>query len=385
MQYPKLPVWCVETIIDNKFLVVGRPDIGQAEEDAVISVLRSGWLGNGSVASEFEIKFAQFLNIEKAVAVNSCTMGLYLALKAEGIKAGDEVITSPITFAATLNAILATGAKPVFVDVNSDACIDADKIESAITSKTKAVIPIHMAGSPCNMPMINMIAEKHNLIVIEDAAHAFGGSFMGKSLGTFGHYGVFSFYPTKNITAGEGGMVVAQDPKKLDIVRRIASQGLTASAWDRYGNAIPRDYEVSDIGFKGLMPDILAAIGLAQLNRWPELKHKRFQVWDIYTEAFGPRVVGHSQHLYTVRVSGRDKFREMLHKIGIGTGIHYKSLHLEPAYKQFVKKNQSFPNATRIGETTLSLPLSSAMTVEDAHKVVSAVRMVFKEMKVLTV
>lgn len=473
-------------------MVVGKPDLGIREQLAVIDVMKSGWVGNGLIAKKFEREFCEALTdlypVNNAVAVSSCTMGIMLALRSEGIGRHDEVITTPLTFAATVNAILATGAKPVFVDVDETGCIDPQQIEKAITPQTKAIIPVHLHGMPCGMGEIMRIALEHGLTVIEDAAHAFGGYFnsvprgiitkgigneennwlqvweaeeiakseilsrvsqgslqklaevasknrgteaarqlpkiyeslraageahevamlalreyleptspsrlqqaigdnlalptmshgssSGLALGTIGHYGIFSFYPTKNITCGEGGMVIVNDKVKADYIRTMASQGLSAGAWDRYGSGPVKNYEVETEGYKGLMPDLNAAIGRVQLERWPELKEKRNQIWQIYEEAFGEKGPGHSQHIYSLRVQDRDTFRRKLYEKGIGTGIHYKSLSLEPAFKVYSKGNLA--RAELLGDETVSLPLSTTMTPKDALIVVDAVNEVLQ-------
>lgn len=383
VQRQQVPLRTMDTETLSKFLVVGKPDISEQEIEAVSRVLRSGWIGNGEVSRNFEDEFSKFLMVDSgnAIAVNSCTTGLVLSLKAFGIKKGDEVITSPLTFAATVNAILLVGAKPVFVDVDYTGCIDFNLIEDAITPKTKAIIPVHLEGAPCNMTQIVDIAEKNNLAVIEDAAHAFGGTHVGKHLGTIGDCGVFSFYPTKNLASCDGGMVISKHKEVSEKIRLMASQGLTASAWDRYGNSKVKDYFVEVQGMKGLMNDVTAAIALTQLRRWPKLKEKRDAVWDLYESVYGPKIAGHSHHLYTIRVRNRKELREELYSRGVGTGIHYNSLHLEPAYSEFVKKNQKFPMAEKIGSHTLTLPLSPTMTMDDGEYVIKSVKESFSSIK----
>lgn len=371
-------------IIAEPFIVFGKPDITEKEEKAVINVLRSGWLGNGPVTKELEREFVGHFGIMNlnAIAVNSCTMGLFLCLKSEGIGEGDEVITTPLTFAATVNAILMTGAKPVFVDVDETGSINPKGILNSVTKKTRAIIPVHLWGVPCGMDSIMSIAAKKHLIVIEDAAHAFGGKHFSSPLGTIGHYGVFSFYPTKNIACGDGGMILTSMKDRADKIRVMASQGLSDSAFMRYGKGKVKDYSVELVGFKGLMNDIQSAIVLEQLKRWDYINAYRTCVWDIYSsvflESYWNNIVGHSKHLFTVRVKNRDKFREDLYKKGIGTGIHYKPLHLEPAYKFLKYKKGDFINAEKIGETVVSLPVSSVMSGDDARRVVKSVEMTLR-------
>jgi dTDP-4-amino-4,6-dideoxygalactose transaminase len=362
---------------EKPFLVFGKPDITEREEEAVLKVLRSGWLGNGPVSKELEAAFASHLSRQdnlKAVAVNSCTMGLFLCLKEAGITVGDEVITTPLTFAATVNAILMTGATPVFADVDESGCIDPVEVAVKTTKKTKAVIPVHLAGVPCDMDGIMAFALERGLTVIEDAAHGFGGWYQGHPLGTIGNYGVFSFYPTKNLASGDGGMIVTRIPGAEGVMRLMASQGVSASSWDRYGSDPVKDYQVTMVGFKGLMTDVHAAIALTQLKRWTEIKRKRDAVWDIYEDAFGKKETGHSRHLFTIQSDNRDGLRDALKTQAIGTGVHYRPLHLEPGYSFLGYKPLDFPMAERIGERTLSLPVSPTMTKEDAVRVVQAVK-----------
>lgn len=349
----------------KKFIAFNQPDISEAEIEAVSDVLRSGWLGNGLKAHIFEQEFAK--PGEYCVAVNSCTMGITLALKAEGISQWDQVITTPLTFGATLNAILAAGGSPRFVDVDKNGLLDASKIEQAIGQNTKAIVPVHLHGAQCDMEDIMRIARKHDLLVVEDAAHSFGGPNI------VGDYGVYSFYPTKNITAGDGGMIVTRNKAQASRIRTMAAQGLSADAWMRYGSGPIKEYSIVSEGFKGAMNDVSAAIGLAQLRRWGHISTRRNLIWNVYEAAFGERSKAHSRHIYSIPVSNRDEFRKKMHERGIGTGVHYKPLHLEPAYKFLHYQPGDFKMAEKIGAETLSLPLSPRMSVEEAHTVVNAV------------
>jgi dTDP-4-amino-4,6-dideoxygalactose transaminase len=358
------------------FLVFGKPDISHLEKEAVMEVLDSGWLSTGPWCSLFESEFKKYLGEGHPVAVSSCTDGLTIALMACGVGPGDEVITTPLTFAATVNAILNIGAMPVFVDVNSNGLINPVEILDAISSRTKAIVPVHYTGAPCDMDSILSIALQHGLFVVEDAAHAFGGVHpkTNKKIGTMGHYSAFSFYPTKNITCGEGGIVVAKTEAMADKIRTISLQGLSAGAHQRYGSGPVRPYRVVTQGIKGNLSDIHAAIGATQLRRWPVMNMSRSVVWTVYEEAFGTKPKGHSMHLFTVNVNDRDGLRQFLHKKGIGTGIHFNPLHLEPAYAPLGYKSGDFPKAETLGLTTLSLPVSSTMTVSDAERVVREVK-----------
>lgn len=356
------------------FLVFGKPDIGEQEHRAVDLVLNSGWLSSGPMVKEFEREFERHMGSGYAVAVSSCTDALILALTVSCY--GDsEVITTPLTFAATVNAILAAGAKPVFVDVRPDGQMDETQIEAVITNRTRAIIPVHYTGAPCNMNVIRDIAQHRGLKVIEDAAHGFGGTYQGQPLGTLGDFGCFSFYATKNITCGEGGMVVCKSSDMAEKIRILSMQGLSAGAHRRYTSDPIRSYEVTYAGRKSNLSDIHAAIGLTQLRRWShDLKPKREAIWRVYEQAFGKKEEGHSQHLFTLRHPKRDELRKHLHSKDIGTGVHFKPLHLEPGYTSLRYQKGSFPKAEKVGGITLSLPVSTTMTVQDAERVVNAVK-----------
>lgn len=348
-------------LTSEKFIVFGKPDIGNEECLAMYDVIQTGWIGYGSLSRQFEKKFAEFLGVNHCVAVSSCTIGLILALKAAGIRRGDKVLVPSLTFCATLNAVLEVGANPVLYDYQGDVSHVKD---------AKAIVPVHLWGEKAVFHGI----DDERVKVIEDCAHAFGGSFYGYSLGTFGDFSVFSFYPTKNITTGDGGMVVCKNKESEDLVRVLASQGLSKGAWNRYSDAPAEDYQVVHPGYKGLMNDLAASIGLVQMRRWPEIREKRNTLFKIYEDAFGKKQVGHSQHIYEIRVKNRSKLRRKLYSEGIGTGVHYNPLHLEPAYKFLGYKKGDFPKSEKIGSETLSLPLSSTMSVFDALKVVESVK-----------
>lgn len=380
LEAPSVPSVIVRK--DPEFIVFGKPDIGAQEIEAVNAVLRSGWLSTGPVVKQFEEEFEAFMGGGSAVAVSSATMGLMLSLAVACIGDGLEVITTPLTFPATINAILMMRAKPIFVDVDEHGNLDANKVKPIFNRphRVRGIMPIHYLGASADMREIMHLAHIHDLKVIEDAAHAFGAEFVGPSekdnpgsrqkIGTISDFSVFSFYPTKNITAGEGGMVMCKHADQAERMRRLTMQGLSSDAWKRYGPGTVKRYELLHPGYKGNLSDIHAAIGLAQLRRWPELLAKRSKVWDIYEDAFGWKEPGHSKSIFTIRVKERDAFRQHMHAAGIGTGIHYNPCHLEPGFRYMGYKLGDFPNAEKIGLTTVSLPVSSTMTEEDAHRVV---------------
>lgn len=378
MSMPGIPI----SLSKRGFIPFNEADLTLAEVQAVSDVLLSGWLGNGRVAREFENKFSYHMGGMPCVAVNSCTMGLVLALRAENIGLDDEVITTPLTFAATINAILMVGARPVLVDVGDDGLIDPQEIKKVLRKSTKAIIPVHLWGQPCKMKEITMLAHEHGVLVIEDAAHAFGGIYEGNPLGSVGDYGVFSFYPTKNITCGDGGMIVCRKEDKIEKIRMLAAQGLDVDSWSRYGQGKARDYSVIFSGYKASMNDVAAVIGFTQLQRWSELRNKRARIWMIYEEIFGRKMKGHSHHIYEIRIDKRQEFRDELSKLGVGTGIHYKPLHFEVAYKFLGYKEGSFPKAEEIGKKTVSLPISSKMTREEAFYVCDSVNKIKGELHV---
>lgn len=376
---------------EDDFLVFGSPDIKESDIEEVVATLRSGWIGTWPKVFTFEQEFAKYKSAPYAVAVNSCTAALHLSLIAADLPPGSEVITTPLTFCATVNAILHAGYTPVLVDVDPDTMnIDPGAIAAAVTDKTAGIVPVHFAGRPCAMDRIVSIAEKYGLTIIEDCAHAVESTFHGTSTGTFGDFGCFSFYVTKNMTTGEGGMVLVRDPEKAARIKRLALHGMSADAWDRYGDEGYKHYFVVEKGFKYNMMDIQAAIGLHQLARLPVNLKKREKIWKRYTEAFSnlpiqiPSIGGsdelHSRHLYTVRMNkeasgiSRDEFLVKMTEENIGVGVHYVSLPEHPFYSRTLGwKPEQYPVATMIGRETVSLPLSAKMTNRDVDDVITAV------------
>lgn len=375
----------------SKFLVFGSPAIENPEILEVVKTMRSGWIGTGPKVHRFEQQFKGYKDVRYSVAVNSCTAALHLSLSTLKLKKDDEVITSPMTFCATANAIIHSGAVPVFADCEKDTFnIDPKEILKRITKRTKAIIPVHFAGRPCDMDEIMMIAKKYSLFVIEDCAHAIEAKYKGKHVGTFGHAGCFSFYVTKNIITGEGGIIITDDEGVANKVKVLALHGMTKDAWKRFGDEGYKHYQVVDAGFKYNMTDLQASIGIHQLKRIEKYWRRRKQIWEMYDKAFKDlpcflpkredRSIKHSRHLYTLLLDidrlkiSRDGFLNEMTKRNIGVGVHYIALHLHPYYKKtYHYKKGDFPNAEYISERTVSLPLSAKLTDRDVRDVISAV------------
>jgi dTDP-4-amino-4,6-dideoxygalactose transaminase len=382
---------------DKPYIVFGSPLIGEEEIAEVCATLRSGWIGTGPKVRHFEEVFRDYVGAKHAVAVNSCTAALHLSLIVSGVGPGDEVITTPMTFCATANAILHAGARPVFVDVDPRTMnIDPAAVADAINPRTRAIVPVHLAGRPCAMDEITALARKHDLLVIEDAAHCVEGSYRGRKIGSLSSLTCFSFYVTKNMTTGEGGMVTTDDDRLAAQVKMYALHGMSADAWHRFSDKGYKHYQVVFPGFKYNMTDMQAALGLHQIGRLDRHLVRRNEIWQRYDEAFAdlpvitpapsePDTV-HARHLYTLRVvpeygcRSRDDVLQELHVRGIGTGVHYTALHLHPYYREtFGYREGMFSNAEAIGASTLSLPLSARLSDEDVGRIIKAVREVCSE------
>lgn len=375
------------------FLIFGAPQIDEAEIAEVEACMRSGWLGTGPRVAQFERNFASFRDVKESqvAAVNSCTAALHVGMLAAGLEPGSEVITTPLTFCATINAILHAGLTPVLADIDPlTQNIDPAAIEAAITPRTRAILPVHFAGRPCDMDRIMAIATKHSLVVIEDCAHAVEAEFRGRPLGTFGDFGCFSFYVTKNIVTGEGGMILGRSEEQVARARILALHGMSKDAWHRFGDKGYKHYQVVECGFKYNMMDVQAAIGLHQLARVGENWRRRAEIWHRYDEAFAALPISlpmpadsdtrHGRHLYTLMIDSqrcgiaRDDFLDRMNAMRIGTGVHYLSIPEHPYYQQrFGWKPECWPNAMRIGRQTISLPLSPAMSDGDVRRVIDAV------------
>jgi dTDP-4-amino-4,6-dideoxygalactose transaminase len=376
----------------DKFLVFGSPLIGEEEKKEILDCLETGWLGTGPKVARFEQDFRAYKQAGFAVAMNSCTAALHLSILAANIGPGDEVITTPLTFCASVNAIIHAGAQPVLADVDPATFnIDPVRVEAQITKRTKAILPVHFAGRPCDMDGLGMLAKKHRLLLIEDCAHAIETTYKGKHVGTFGEFGCFSFYVTKNVATGEGGMVLTPREEAANRLKILALHGMSKDAWKRFTDEGYKHYQVVECGFKYNMMDIQAALGIHQLRRVEANWRRRQEIWQIYQRAFqdlpltlpAPPEEGtrHAYHLYTVLVDSertgvsRDAFMGALTAENVGVGVHYRSIPVQPYYaERFGWKPRDYPNSVSIGEQTVSLPLSAKLTDEDVHDVIQAVR-----------
>lgn len=377
---------------DRPYLIFGAPAIGEEEIAEVEACLRSGWLGTGPRVARFEHDFASYKGVtpDQVAAVNSCTAALHVSLIAAGLEAGNEVITTPLTFCATVNAIIHAGLTPVLADIDPMTLnINPDAIESAITPRTRAIVPVHFAGRPCDMDAIMAIARKHDLVVIEDCAHAIETEYHGRKVGTFGDFGCFSFYTTKNVITGEGGMIVGRDEERVARARVLALHGMSKDAWHRFSDSGYKHYQVIEAGFKYNMTDIQASLGIHQLARIDSNYVRRQKIWNRYMEAFAGLPVSlpaavepdtkHAYHLFTLQLHHercgieRDALIDMLHGLGIGTGVHYIPIPEHTYYqKRFGWKPEKWPNAMMIGRRILSLPLSPKLDEMDVTRVMES-------------
>ena len=376
----------------SDYLVFGSPALGEQEIAEVVATLRSGWIGTGPRVQRFEREFAEYVDSPHAVAVSSCTAALHLALLALGVGPGDEVIVPAMTFAATANVVVHTGARPVFADVDrTTLCLDAEDASRRVTARTRAIIPVHFAGRPCEMDSILALSRDHRLAVVEDCAHAIETLYHGRHAGLLGDFGAFSFYVTKNVITAEGGMVTTRDAAAARRLKTLGLHGLDADAWMRYSDSGYRHYEVVEPGFKYNMTDLQAALGIHQLARVEQNLVRRQAIWVRYDAAFAdmpiflpaPEAPGtrHARHLYTLLLDidrlrvDRDAVQAALHELKIGTGIHYRALHLHRYYSDtYGYARGDLPNSEWISDRTLSLPLSPKLDDDDVDDVIHAVR-----------
>jgi dTDP-4-amino-4,6-dideoxygalactose transaminase len=376
----------------KEYCQLHQPWLGEEEEQEVLETLRSGWLTTGRRTHQFERDFADFIGCKHAIGLNSCTAGLHLALAAADIGPGDEVITTAITFAATANVIVHQGARPVFIDVEKGTLnIDADQIERAISEKTKALMPVHLFGHPCDMDMILKVAQKHHLLLIEDAAHAVGSEYRGRRVGSIGDLTSFSFYATKKMTTGEGGMLTTDNDEFAEKVRILSLHGITADAWHRHGGGDYVHWDVLYPGYKYNMFDIQAALGIHQLRKLEMFWQCRKRWVDMYDKAFIeiPEIellaqkqnVKHAHHLYPILVRvedltvDRDRILHALKEAGVGVSVHFRALPLMSYYAgKFGFKRGDFPVAEEASDRLISLPLFPKMTEENVRWVIGKVK-----------
>jgi len=378
--------------VRNDFLPPFKPMIGNEEIDEVIDTLKSDWITAGPKTHRFEEMFKEYIGCKHAITVNSCTAALHLSLVANKIGKGDEVITSPFTFAATADVIEHQNATPVFIDIDRETYnIDPAKIEKKITEKTKAIIPVHYAGHPCEMDDILRIARKNNLIVIEDAAHAIGAVYKNKKIGSIGDITCFSFYATKNLTTAEGGMVTTNNTKVAEKIRILRLHGISKDAWKRYSSEGSWYYEILYPGYKDNMTDIQASIGICQLKKFAKMQKRREEISKRYREEFEDmpeiiiptvrKYVRHAWHLYPIQLRtellriDRNKFIEALKAENIGTSVHFIPIHLHPYYRnRYGFKRGDFPIAESVYDHEISLPIYPKMTNKDVEDVIAGVK-----------
>ena len=382
--------------MNEEFIPFSAPVISQATIDEVVACLKSGWLATGPRVKQFETDLRQYLHAPHAIAFTSATAGLHLALKCLGIKEGDEVITTPFTFVATLNTIVQNGAKPVLVDVDlATYNIDVTQIEAAITPRTRAIMPVHFAGLPVDLDHIYQIAAKYGLRVVEDAAQAMGSYYKGKIIGSFGDMQVFSFHPNKVMTTGEGGCVTVHDEALVKSLNVLRFHGIDREVWNRYGKGGSAHYDVLQPGYKYNMMDLQAAIGIHQLRelegfittrtelaqryhqelakiaaltlpQQPKYNHRN--CWYLYAPLVNPEVCGFS----------RDEFMQKMGELNIGTAYHYQAAHLYTFYREnFGWRRGQFPHAEKIAERIVSLPLGAHLNFAQQDRVIAAIYQVF--------
>ncbi|AHF10902.1 DegT/DnrJ/EryC1/StrS family aminotransferase [Dehalobacter restrictus] len=383
----------------EQFLPYALPLIEDDDIEAVVDSLKSNWISKGPKTGEFEKRFAEYIGVKHAIALNSCTAGLHIALLAAGVGAGDEVITTVMTFAASANVIIHCGATPVLVDIDPQTMnIDPAKIEEKITSKTKAIIPVHLAGLPCEMDEIMVIAKKYSLFVLEDAAHGTYTKYKDRMVGTIGDTAAFSFYATKNLATGEGGMVTTNDDELANKMRVLSLHGMSRNAWNRFSEKGSWYYEIEYPGYKYNMTDIQAAMGMTQLAKLESMQARREVIWQRYNAAFSklPEIevptdfayARHARHLYMIRLNldkltvDRAAFIELLKEENIGTSVHYIPLPYHPYYRDtFGYKPGDFPKTEALYERIISLPLYPRMSDADVQDVIEAVQCVIEKIR----
>lgn len=384
----------------EEFIPFHRPSIGDEEINEVVATLRSGWLTTGPRTAQFERAFATYVDAPHALAVNSATAGLHLALDGLGIGPGDEVITTPLTFCATVNTILHVGATPVLADIGEDGNIDPVQIEAQITSRTRAIMPVHIGGLPCRMNAIWQIAERHGCFVVEDAAHAAGARYLNRPIGAAINGAasdavVFSFYATKNMTTGEGGMITCRSEELADMMRVLCLHGISKDAWNRYAEHGKWYYEVTALGYKYNLSDIQSAIGIHQLRKLDDFIETRRRYAQFYDHEFADMdeleippdsaASRHAWHLYVLRLNtntldiGRDEFIDALQHSGIGTSVHFIPILLHPYFASIPSLMRNpCPQALALYRRIVSLPLYPGLTDKELARVASVVKQVVR-------
>lgn len=368
------------------------PSYTDAEEKAVQKCIQNSWTGSGPKLKEFEKKFREYKNSNFSAGFFSCTSALFLSLKVLGIKKGDEVITTAMTFCSTVNSIIHTGAEPILCDIDPiSKNINIDQIIQKITPKTKVIIPVHFAGYPCEMDKIMKIAKAHNLYVVEDCAHAIETTYKGQHCGTFGDIGCFSFYATKNIAIGEGGMAISNNENIISKMSCLSLHGLSKDAWNRFEESQRKSYDVVNIGYKMNMTDIQSSIGIVQLERIDEMRSRRNEIWNFYYDNLKNTCLSlptrnlnkgskHSLHLFSIALPkkvSRDEFVWKAGKdFGITFGIHYNAIPTFSAYKKYFTRNNYclFPNSIDWGNSTISLSLSAAVKDIECERIVQCIK-----------
>lgn len=386
--------------MNSDFLPFSRPSINQAAIDEVVACLKSGWITTGPRVKLFEQALQKYLSAPYTLVLNSATAGLHLALNSFGIKPGDEVITTPLTFVSTLNAIVHNGAKPVLVDIDLNTYnIDVNQIKEAITNRTRVIMPVHFAGIPADLDPIYELADHYGLRVLEDAAHAIGSFYKGKMIGSFGDTQVFSFHPNKNMTTGEGGCVTTSDENTYKNINIMRFHGIDRETWNRNAKHGSQHYDVISPGFKYNMMDIQASLGLHQLQALESFIEKRTYLAKRYQQILAdwpqwdiPQMpdynIRNSWYVYAPMInpeaSGmtRDTFMEKMKQHNIGTGYHYQAVHLYSFYRQkFGFKRGQFPNAETVSDRIVSLPLFPDMNENDQDRVIETMQKIFNQGK----
>ncbi|MGC8489735.1 MAG: DegT/DnrJ/EryC1/StrS family aminotransferase [Clostridia bacterium] len=379
------------------FLDYNRPDVTDREVSAVVDAVRSYWLTRGPRVGQFEQALRTFIGQPNLVVMNSCTAALHLALVAAGIGPGDEVITTPLTFAASVNVILHVGATPVLADVHPETgLLDVDAVRAAITPRTRAVLPVDYAGFAVDLDAFRELCKSRDLVLVEDAAHAIATRYKGRLVGSYDHFAAFSFYATKNLATGEGGALSCPTPEMAERVRLLSSHGMSKNAWSRYTEAGSWYYEIHEAGYKYNMTDLQAALGLVQLERLHALQDRRAEIARAFNDAFAqdpalvppvtPPDVEPAWHIYPLRIReqaltiNRDRFFEELKARQIGCSVHFIPIHFHPYYhERFGWPEGSYPNAEAYFRGEISLPLYPGMSDQDVADVVEAVRGVAAE------